>query len=202
MATSSVIIVDPNTEHIKKLQEEAAKSANSTSNAALANAPLSLNQYPAITARFNQHRLDLKEISSKIPDDSKSALNSIKQVTDVTGASSLDWKSSLRLFSVASDRVAFKARFFSTFTALTQNYFYWSNTTVDHYHPFASSYRYTFRPHFELVCEGAEELSPKFLGLFPKGNIVSMRQSALFTSWFALAGFSDSTRFLKTLGLL
>ena len=60
MATSSAIIVDPNTEHIKKLQEEAAKSANSTSNAALANAPLSLNQYPAITDRFNQHRLDLK----------------------------------------------------------------------------------------------------------------------------------------------
>jgi hypothetical protein len=202
MATGSVTTVDQTTPRINKLQEQADKSTDSITNAALANAPFSLNQYPAITDRFKEHRADLKDRDEKIKGDDKGRLQVAKQFTDLTGASSLDWKSSLRLFSVASDRVAFKARFFSTFTALTQNYFYWSNTTVDHYHPSASSYRYTFRPHFELSCEGAEDISDIWgMKTFPKMT-VSTRRSTLFILWFSLGGLADSAKFLKALGLL
>lgn len=207
MATSSQTIAnnDPSNVGPKNLQNDAA---DSRTNSTISSIPLPLNQSPITMEKLNQFRRDLAARDLKIPDGAKSAINGVKQFTDVTGASSLEWKNSLRVFSILSDKIAFKAKFSSSFTSLTQNYFYWSNKTIDHYHPFATSYRYIFRPHFELLAEGAEELSPMFLGLFPSSKslsastVVSMRQAAIFTSWCALAAFSDSTKLLKALGLL
>lgn len=178
-------------------QDQESSQSASQANADVQNAPWSLNNFPIISNRFKLHRSQISDREHRITDEGKTTLKTIKQLGDFGGASLIEWKNTLRFFSLTSERVAFKARVNSTFTSLTQNYTYWSSKSVDHFHPFASSYRYTFRPHFELSCECTEDLAGHSLHGLP----VSARRGAIFSLWFLAAGLVDASRWLKSLGL-